>query len=248
LMRGFFHSRLIFVTIIGGCVMACASVVTAQTNPSPSSSMPQKLQPKSKPIAATAPPRPVSAPVFPPAPQQAPSLLQEPAKPAHVKADNDELFVQAENSNLSQILKDISSATGMKLEGFTQDGRVFGNYGPGPAREILGQLLEGTGYNVLMVGGTQKSVPRQLVLTPRDSAHSGAIATPAPAAKPDEDEDAAEPDEEPPAPPQQRPDVQPSGVKTPQELLEELRKREQGQNPQQSPQSQQQSSPNQPPQ
>jgi hypothetical protein len=261
-MRGFFHLRLIFVTIMGGCVMACASVVMAQTNPSPSPSMPQKQQAKSKhkpkSIAATAPPRPVSAPVFPPAPQQAPSLLQEPAKPAQVKADNDELFVQAENSNLSQILKDISSATGMKLEGFSQDGRVFGNYGPGPAREILSQLLEGTGYNVLMVGGTQKSVPRELVLTARDSAHPSAMATPVPAPaakpKPDEDEDAAEPDEEPPAPPQQRPELQPSAaspsgqVKTPQELLEELHKmHEQGQNPQQPPQNQQQSLPNQPP-
>jgi hypothetical protein len=250
-MRRFFHLSLGLATVLGGCIIVCTCTAVAQTNSARPLPKPQKQLPKSQES------QPANSAPVPSAPPQPLSLLQEPAKRARVQVNSDELFVEAENANLSQILKDIASATGMKLDGLEQDGRVFGNYGPGPAREVLSQLLEGTGYNVLMVGGTTKSVPRELVLTPRNSSHATSMASSTPIAKPEEDEDTPEPDEEAPqaTPPAQRPDMQapasaspngqqsPNGVKTPQELLEELRKirgqnQNQNQNQQQSPQTQ----------
>ena len=32
------------------------------------------------------------------------------------------------------------------------DQRVFGTYGRGPARDVIAQLLDGSGYDVLMIG------------------------------------------------------------------------------------------------
>jgi hypothetical protein len=214
-----------------------------------------KKQPKSKATVQSMQPQPASNPVVASAPQPPLSLLQEPAQHAQVRLSSQGLFIQAENANLSQILKEIAGDTGMKLEGLGKDQRIFGNYGPGVAREVLSQLLEGTGYNVLMVGETEQGTPRELVLTPRTTSTSTTATSSAPARNADADEEAAEPEDVPPQP--QTPPPQPvgqqqspngNGVKTPQQLLEELRRlRDQNQNPDQQ-QQQQQNSPSQVPQ
>ncbi len=67
-----------------------------------------------------------------------------------------------------------------KLEGMDQDQRIFGTYGPGPARDVLSQLLDGSGYNVLMIGDRGQGTPRRIVL----SAHSGGGGAAPPAASP----------------------------------------------------------------
>ncbi len=48
-----------------------------------------------------------------------------------------------------------------------QDQRIFGAYGPGPARDVLSQLLDGSGYNVLMIGDQGQGTPRRIVLSAR---------------------------------------------------------------------------------
>ncbi|HEY1647645.1 MAG TPA: hypothetical protein VGF96_06675 [Terracidiphilus sp.] len=85
--------------------------------------------------------------------------------PATVAWDSQGLRIQAANSSLQQILKDVSTDTGAKVEGLNSDQRVFGAYGPGPANEVLSQLLNGTGYNVLMIGDQGEGTPRQIVLS-----------------------------------------------------------------------------------
>ena len=75
------------------------------------------------------------------------------------------LRIDAANSSLQQILKDVSTAIGVKYHGLNADQRVFGTYGPGPARDVLSQLLDGSGYNVLMIGDHGQGTPRQVVLT-----------------------------------------------------------------------------------
>ena len=94
-------------------------------------------------------------------------MFQQPPTPATVTATNDELTVKAENSSLTQILHQVSSATGMKLDGLGGDERVFGSFGPGAPREVLTALLNGTGYNVVMVGDLPSGAPRQLLLSRR---------------------------------------------------------------------------------
>jgi hypothetical protein len=110
---------------------------------------------------------PVPAP--PPQPTVAPSLFEQPAVPATVTAHKNELSVKADNSSLTQILHQVSSATGMRLDGLGGDERVFGSFGPGAPREVLTALLNGTSYNVVMVGDLPNGAPRELLLTRRAS-------------------------------------------------------------------------------
>jgi hypothetical protein len=96
-------------------------------------------------------------------------LFEQPAAPATVTAQTNELTVKADNSSLTQILHQVSSATGMRLDGLGGDERVFGSFGPGAPREVLTALLNGTSYNVVMVGGLPNGAPRELLLTRRAS-------------------------------------------------------------------------------
>lgn len=72
----------------------------------------------------------------------------------------------ASNSSLDQILRDVSRETGMKITGGIKDERVFGNYGPAPAAQVLSALLDGTASNMMLVGSNGPT-PAELVLTPR---------------------------------------------------------------------------------
>jgi hypothetical protein len=129
--------------------------------------------PRKKAVAA-----PVPEPAPPPQPTVAPSLFEQPPVPATVTAHTNELTVKADNSSLTQILHQVSSATGMRLDGLGGDERVFGSFGPGAPREVLTALLNGTSYNVVMVGDLPNGAPRQLLLSHR----AGGGASPQPAA------------------------------------------------------------------
>jgi hypothetical protein len=117
----------------------------------------------------------IVAPAPPPAPTGAdtaaklPPALAWPAnehpQQAHVTWDSHGLRIAASNSSLNQILHEVSTDTGVKVEGFGKDQRIFGTYGPGPAREVLSRLLDGSGYNVLMVGGMGDAPPSRIVLS-----------------------------------------------------------------------------------
>ncbi len=189
---------------------------------------------------------PMATPVVASQPVGAPrdSLLQQPAKPAQVTVAPGTLAIKADNSSLSQILQEISKSTGMKVDGLGRDDRIFGSYGPGEPREVLLSLLEGSGYNVLMIGDN-KGAPRQLSLSQR--AAGNAVASTAPARnnrEPDDDEIEQEQPQAPPEQPQpvvQTPSGNPDGMQQPrnpaeiqQELLRlrQQQQQQQGQQPQ----------------
>lgn len=88
-----------------------------------------------------------------------------PPDQATVSWDSRGLEIEASNSSLDQILHQVAVDTGAKLEGLTQDQRIFGTYGPGPARDVLSKLLAGSGYNVLMIGGRGADSPLEVVLS-----------------------------------------------------------------------------------
>jgi hypothetical protein len=174
-----------------------------------------------------------------------PSLLDKPAQPAKVAISTGGLTVTANNSSLTQILHEISSSTGMTVDGLSKDQRVFGSYGPANPREVLSALLEDSGYNVMMVGANPDGAPKQLFLTPRD--------TSAPVSGPqqgrpmmqnrddDADEDVpapTEPDTPPPGNAVQTPNqpTPPGVVRTPQQMLQELEQMRPQQQSQQPPQ------------
>jgi hypothetical protein len=167
-----------------------------------------------------------------------PELPHWPAndKPADaaVTWDSQGLRIEAANSSLRQILKDVSTATGAKIEGLGADERVFGAYGPGQARDVLSQLLQGSGYNVMMVGDLGQGAPRQIVLSSR---HSGGTPNSAnPSAASNSDDEDADADEQPQPQPQplmpvpNRPANMPvSPPRTPQQIMQEMQQRQQQQ-------------------
>ncbi len=93
---------------------------------------------------------------------------QDPA-PATVVLENGKLTVEANNSDLAEILRTVAAVTGMTIDGSIRSSRVFGVYGPRNPRDVLTDLLEGTGYNFMMVGGTRDGAPRQLLLSAEKS-------------------------------------------------------------------------------
>jgi hypothetical protein len=176
--------------------------------------------------------------------------INDKAGQATVTWDSKGLSIAATNSSLQQILKDISTATGVKVEGMNRDERVFGAYGPGQARDVLSELLLGAGYNVIMIGDQGQGAPRQILLSTRRSqkdqgAKSGAAAN--------NDDDAADNDVD--DQPQQtiQPPMRPAfpggPPRNPQQMMQEreqmrLQRQQMIQNQNQQPQPQPNNPPN----
>lgn len=200
---------------------------TALTAQEPATAKPMVRQPGTTAKSSAARTRSrntVTAPTQPPAPTVADASTKLPAAPvwpvneqpkqAHVTWDSRGLKIEASNSSLNQILHEVSADTGAKVEGFGKDQRIFGTYGPGPAREVLSRLLDGSGYNVLMVGGMGDAPPGRIVLS---------TVSPSVPASPglqnrqnDEDVEAEEPQPEEQPMPQQMPNPQLPPQETPQ--------------------------------
>ena len=86
-------------------------------------------------------------------------------QPATVTLDNGMLTVVANNAELTRVLQRVADLCGMTISGLDKSRRIFGVYGPGYPRDILRDLLVGSGYNFIMVGGAIDGIPRALLLT-----------------------------------------------------------------------------------
>lgn len=198
-----------------------------------SPSQPQKADKTSPPNAAQ--PAPASA-------TQAPSLRDEPPQPAVIQLKDGKLSIEASNSGLDDILHAVAAKSGMHIEGLDRDYRVFGQYGPANPREVLSELLSDSGLNIVMIGATPDGAPKQLLLSSRGDA-------PPTPPNPNDPQEAFHP-----LPPtvyhEPSPEPQPrdrnrmgrganprNGVRTPQQILQELELlHQQQQNQQGSPQ------------
>jgi hypothetical protein len=194
------------------------------------------------------------APTPPPAPP--PTLEQMPALPPKVRFSNGLLSIVAENSTLSDILRAVRTQTGAAVEippNATE--RVVTHLGPGPAREVLASLLNGSHFNYVMLGSaTNPNMVDRVILTSKSGGVSDAGAAMAPEQKPTAAAAMDEPDtpgvdisEQPVDDPAetsaseenqpQQPNGQPQ-VKTPEQLLRELQQQQvlqQQQQPQGAP-------------
>jgi hypothetical protein len=200
-------------------------------------------------------PAPAPAPVEQPAPDPpAPEVPHWPVNDTPVKPsvtwDSQGLRIQAANSSLHEILNQVSADTGAKVEGIGTDERVFGEFGPGTARDVVSQLLHGSSYNVLMIGDQGAGTPRQIVLSTRRTGNASSSANrPVQQDSPDEDvPEQPEADDTPVQPPmvngrppmQMVPQGPPGAPRTPQQVLQELQQRQQQMQDQQQQQQQQQ--------
>jgi hypothetical protein len=167
------------------------ALLSGQT-PAPSTSPAHKPSPAKEAVAAPQPP----TPDWP---------INEQPKPAAVTWSKDLLSIDASNSSLQQILANVASATGTSVDGATKDERIFGTFGPAPARDVLADLLQGTNYNVMMIGDQGQGVPRQIILSTR-STNKPSQGT-ARSASEENDDDLGPPETQydpPPQPPQQQ--------------------------------------------
>ncbi len=195
----------------------------------------QAARTRKKPVAAKKPAaalQQTAAPQKPEIPKPPDWPVNDQPKEATIVWNSHGLRIDAANSSLQQILKDVATATGAKISGLSSDQRIFGAYGPGPARDVLSQLLDGSGYNVLMIGDRGQGTPRQIVLS---KAPTGPAPTPPAGASPSSDDNSSADVEEPQPPPQpEPPPATPNNgfspgaqPRTPQQLLQEMQQRQQ---------------------
>jgi hypothetical protein len=219
---------------------AFSAVLSAQVRPTPQAK-PSAVQPSSSLLPATAPTPP-------------PTPAQLPPQHAQVTYAAGALSVSANNSSLNQILRTISQETGIKITGGVVDERVFGQYGPGTPSQILSNLLDGTGSNMLLVQA-DGGAPAELILSsrhggpspPSPSAHAfdDVTESPNPPVQAPETPPAAPAPEANHAPatpatgasPADAGDPQsPNGVKTPQQIYDQLQRLRQQQQQTTTPQ------------
>ena len=204
---------------------------------------------KTKPAPVVA----VIAPLPTPPPPNWPA--NDKAAPPSVSWNGRNLTIAATNSSLAQILTEVSTATGVKVEGEQSDQRIFGSYGPASARDVLNQLLEGSGYNVLIIGDKGEGTPRELVLTAKG--HTASASPGGNQARQNSEDEEPQPPEQPEQPEQpnnlnnpnnpiqHRPfGMQPGQNRSPEQLQQEMQQRQQLQQQLQQPQQNPQPQPN----
>ena len=177
------------------------------------------------------------APVAPPPPEKPNWPAFADAAPASVVWNSHGLSISAANSSLQQILKDVATVTGIKVDGFSADQRIFGAYGPGSARDVLSQLLQGSGYNVLMIGDMAPGTPRQIVLSARQNGGAQPQPRNNQSGNQEDNEQEEQIVQEPEPPQPQQPQIQPMQPRpgfpngpmprTPQQIMEEMQQRQQ---------------------
>jgi hypothetical protein len=74
------------------------------------------------------------------------------AIPPQVSFQNNQLTIVAPNSTLADILRAVRKQTGAEIEVPAAPERVVTHLGPGPAREVMAELLNGSRFNYVLLG------------------------------------------------------------------------------------------------
>jgi hypothetical protein len=221
---------LLVVPAIWGGESLPAQIPTQQA-PKPAQ---QQETSRSAPEAIAAQPPASAAPILP---------SNQPPNQARVNWDSRGLEIEASNSSLDQILHQIAAETGAKLEGLAQDQRVFGSYGPGPVCDVLLKLLDGSGYNVLIIGRHDTGAPLEIVLSARSPVNPQTAANNQNHSNSKDDEPREQPKPDyPPEPPRPQPVQNPFGngepPRDPLQFMQEILQRQQQIDQQQQKQQQ----------
>jgi hypothetical protein len=236
-----------FVKMVGAFALGIAVLCVGSDTPVKASSAQthRKAKPKKPPL----PPLP-SGPTGPV--QQIP-LDSIAAVPPQVSYQDKQLTIVAPNSTLADILRAVRKQTGAEIEIPAAPERVVTRLGPGPARDVLADLLNGSRFNYVLLGSPgNEAVLTRVVLVPKTGGQEVAPAPTGPEPQPgiaqanngqpadqeatgeandaeaddsgnadDNADQAAEADQQQqPAQPEQ------PGVKTPQQMLQEMQQRQ----------------------
>jgi len=183
------------------------------------------------------------------------------AVPPRVTYQNGQLTIVSPNSTLGDILRAVKKQTGAEIEVPAANERVVTTLGPGPARQVIAELLNGSRFNYVLLGSPEdssalarvvlvaKSAPENVSaaavnnggmqsLQPQQPMAQANMAPPpdmaaqdtndaeaAPEENPDDnaDQQAADADQQQQAQPDQ---ADQPGVKTPQQMLQEMQQRQ----------------------
>ncbi len=166
-----------------------------------------------------------------------------PAVAPQVTYQDGMLTIVAPNSTLGDILRGVRKQTAAEIEiPATASERVATRLGPGPARNVVAELLNGSHFNYILLGSPDNAnLLMRVVLVaktgpdnPTPPVQAGNNAPPAPDATPDApeaevtdeaaeeapDQSAAEAEQQPPVPGDQ------PAVKTPQQMVQEMQQRQ----------------------
>ena len=158
------------IVLLAGSVLLAAADSTVATPRHPV----HKHAAKQEPMTPEPPPQPL-APLVPL------TLEQMPATPPEVSYRDGELTIAAENSTLGDILRAVRAQTHAAVDvPSNATERVVSRFGPGPAREVLAELLNGSHFNyVLMGSAANPNSLERVILTPKlPSAADGASQLP----------------------------------------------------------------------
>jgi hypothetical protein len=235
---------------LAGAQMTRAQIKAQPAAPQPLAQPPQAAAPQ--PLAQPPQTAPQPASVAPQSPSMIPPTADlRPSTPPQVAFDNGVLTITADNSTLGDILRAVRHQTGASVDvpGNATE-RVVGKFGPGPARDVMASLLNGSHFNYVLLGSETNpgGLDRVVLLSkpsgeeaPAQQARGHQPAPPQPAdnadsasdddASTDMIPDASEATDEQAAPQGQAEDQpqtpgQPP-IKTPEQLLQELQQRQQ---------------------
>jgi hypothetical protein len=106
------------------------------------------------------------------------TMSQRPSAPPQVSYQNGLLTIVAQNSTLGDILREVHRTTGAAIDvPANATERVVTKIGPGPAREVLATLLNGSTFNYVMVGSaSDPSSLATVMLTGRPAGAGGETA------------------------------------------------------------------------
>lgn len=227
------------LTLTAALSLGCLGAEVPSTSPATHSRKSRKAQ-----LAPLPPPLP-SGPRGP-VPQM-PLDTMQPMAP-QVSYRDGQLTIVAPNSTLGDILRAVRKQTSADIEiPPTASERVVTRIGPGPARDVVAELLNGSKFNYVLLGSPSNSnLLMRVVLvaksgsdqapTPQQAGGNPNMAPPPPDAAPDTtDADAAPADDAQDdsadqnaaaAEVDQTPPPDQSGVKTPQQMLQEMQQRQ----------------------
>src|ERR1700745_2808013 len=165
--------RLACALMLGFTVILGASIPAGAT-----SNQSKKKKKKGQP-----PPPPL--PSGPTGPVQQIPLDSIGAVAPQVTFQNAQLTIVAPNSTLGDILRAVRKQTGAEIEIPPATERVVTHLGPGPAREVIAELLNGSRFNYVLLGSpADNSVLTRVVLVAKSPQDNAAANNPAIAEQP----------------------------------------------------------------
>ena len=249
-----FQQMAIAILLSSG--LLCVALPAFGTGPAQAQQKSRKARSKKK--QAEPPPPLPSGPTGRPVPPMPLDAMA--AVPPQVTFENNQLTIVAPNSTLADVLRAVHKQTGAEIEIPAAPERVVTHLGPGPAREVLADLLNGSRFNYVLLGspsdqtaltrvvlvaksGAQEATPNRVAQnTPPAPGQAVAVGQTVDTPEPDPSPEAAEAEavddnntnaddntDQQPAEAEQaqpQPQDQQNGVKTPQQMLQEMQQRQ----------------------